>query len=57
MTVAILRLTAGLAVVSLGIGLMIHFRGEAYGGHSPHNRWPMIILGLAVAIAGIAIAG
>lgn len=57
MTVAILHLMVGLAVTSLGIGLMIRFRGEAYGGHSPRNRWPLIFLGLTVAIVGIAIAG
>ncbi|MGW2938476.1 hypothetical protein ACWDA7_43420 [Streptomyces sp. NPDC001156] len=57
MTVAILRLLAGLAVMSLGIYLMIRFKGEAYGGHSPRNRWLLIFLALAVAVVGIAIAG
>ncbi|MGI5513028.1 hypothetical protein [Streptomyces sp. CA-106131] len=57
MSVAILRLVAGIAVTIFGLYLMSRFKSEAYGGYSPRNRWPMILLGLAVAICGIAIVG
>jgi hypothetical protein len=57
MSVAILRLVAGVAVTIFGLYLMSRFKSEAYGGYSPRNRWPLILFGLAVAICGIALVG
>lgn len=57
MSVAILRLAAGVSVMIFGLYLMSRFKSEADGGYSPRNRWPLILLGFAVAVCGIAIVG